>query len=109
VIGFLEPFVARLLGTDGTWEIGPDGGKVFTAEDAVRLALARAVESDPDATLVTIARQSAASFDRVTVALGPLHAPEAPVTHWWDPALSALESVAPDMAKHRIEARPGHP
>jgi hypothetical protein len=108
-VGVVEPFAARLLGTDGSWDIGPDRGLVFDREDAAQAAIGRALEGDADAALATIARQSRAAFDRVAGALGPLRAPEEPETHWWDPVLEALGSFGSDSAKDAAKAGRGNP
>jgi hypothetical protein len=96
--GVVEPFIARWLGVDGTWEIGPDHGLTFDSEDAARAALTRALESGPDPSLVAVARGARDAFDRAARALGPLDPPEEPVTHWWDPVLAAAESIALERA-----------
>lgn len=103
--GVVEPFVARLLGTDGSWEIGPDHGLVFDREDAVRAALAHALAGSPDPAIADVAREARTAFDRVTAALGELDAPRAPETHWWDPVIEAAESLGTGRAEAVVEAR----
>jgi hypothetical protein len=103
--GVVEPFVARLLETDGTWEIGPDLGRALDADDAVRGALAHLPAGSTDHSVVSTARVAREAFDGMTRTLGHLAPPEAPGRHWWDPVLEAAESLAVGRFESAVEAR----
>lgn len=88
--GTAESGVARLLGNDGSWTIGPDNGLVFTPEDAVAAAVEQAESADPaDAHALpgAIARQVRAAFDRTAERLGSPEAPIPPPEESWTGAL----------------------
>ena len=106
-LSVLEPFLTRLIGADGSWEIGPDRGLVFDSDDAERFAVDRSGRSGGHPDPAAVAREARDAFTRVDEALGPLDTPRPPQTHRWDPFLEAMEKVLPDRAVDRFEIRRG--
>ena len=103
VLGVMDVFATRLLGTDGSWEIGPDRGLRFDREDAADAALERFGVSTghaPAEVVDEIVRQSRAAFDRVSRAVG---VPEEPVP----PDVSLLEAVQDEVAGRAMSGRRG--
>ncbi|MCW2636467.1 MAG: hypothetical protein JWQ99_2834 [Blastococcus sp.] len=103
VLGVLDVVASRLLGTDGSWEIGADRGLRFDREDAADAALDRVVGPAghaPAEVVDEIARQSRAAFDRVARALGK---PEEPI-----PPDASLGEAIKDAVSGQALSRPRH-
>ena len=102
VAGVVEPFAARYLDMDGSWEIGPDRGQVLDSDDAVRAALTHALDAEGAVEVLSAAGQARAAYEGVAETLGELDPPEEPETHWWDPVFDAALNVGLDRAKNPL-------
>jgi hypothetical protein len=89
VAGAVEPFAAHPLGTDGTWDVGRDGGPTFEREDAIAAVQAR-LGAAPIRTAELFAAHAGTAFDRTSQLLGLPRPPESPEWQWWRAALDGL-------------------
>jgi hypothetical protein len=107
VVGLVEPFAAKLLGADGSWDAGEDEGLVFDRGDAVAAAVAQARSSgraDP-ATIGEAAREARTAFDRTARVLGSMKTPT-PVDHsWTETGRDAVAGEALEISKDRADTR----
>jgi hypothetical protein len=105
-VGFIEPFAAKLLDSDGSWDAGEDEGLVFDREDAAAAAVAGARSSgqgDPAET-DQAAREARTAFDRTSLVLGRMKTPTAVHHSWTETALDAAAGEAVEISKHRADA-----
>jgi hypothetical protein len=103
VAGLIEPFAAKLLGADGSWDAGEDEGLVFDREDAAAAAVAGARSPGQAGVAATdqAAGEARTAFDRTARVLGTMKTPT-PVHHsWTETALDAAAGEAVEMSKHR--------
>lgn len=88
--GLIADYAAQALGSDGTWDNGPDRGRHFTRVDAVGETIqalpAEAVDGIP-----VVAAQAGTGYDRTAAVLGLPKPPASPVSHWWRPLVDAVE------------------
>jgi hypothetical protein len=94
LVCFLEPLAARAFDADGSWEKGPDRGRVLEREDAAAAALAQTTLGRPEAR-AALARQAGAAFDGTARALGRPEPPVPPDTSFATTLLEAAADVGP--------------
>lgn len=100
--GAVEPFVAHLVGADGTWDNGRDTGLVFGREDAA--AVAEVELSGPSGEAAgTIGAAAATAFGRAGQVLGLPLPPESPQWSWVEAAIDAVP-----MPELRLVVVDGH-
>ena len=88
VAGMASDYVAIALDRDGTWDNGPDNGRVFDARDAERAALTTLTDSSV-AVVAAIDARSGTAFENTLDALGRPKPPTSPPTDWWEPVKDA--------------------
>ncbi len=105
VVGVIEPFAAKLLGADGSWDAGEDEGQVFDREDAAAAAVAGARDSGQADRAATdqAARAARAAFDRTAQVLGTMRTPTAETHGWIETALDAAAGEAIEISHHRAD------
>jgi hypothetical protein len=98
--GVLEGYAAIALGTDGTWDNGPDRGMVFDRSKAAGAAL---TNLPPESAVAAgaVARQAAAAFDRTLRALQVPEPPTSPESDWLAPIQDAMGPLRRDLADAR--------
>ena len=106
LVGVASDYVAIGLGRDGTWENGPDSGRVFDAQDAERAARVSRYGSS-DAGVAVIEAHAGAAFENTLDVLGRPKPPTSPQTDLWEPVRNAGVGVVADKLGEEIVTRLG--
>lgn len=96
--GLVEGYVAILLGMDGTWDNGEDGGLRLEQDDA-EAAAREGLPPDAQAEAESVTAWARVAFDRTAGALGDPVPPASPETDWVGPLLDVLVPGPDDPAK----------
>jgi hypothetical protein len=86
--GMASDYVAIALDRDGTWDNGPDDGRVFDASDAERAA-AGSLPAWSAADVAVIGARAGTAFENTLDALGRPKPPTSPPSDLWKPVKDA--------------------